>query len=149
MGYRSEVAYRIVFDTEEVMQLFITEAKVKEETERVFKDAEEDGDFPDGVIRISVREKEISFHATGWKWYDEYPQVQAHLALLDLAREYNIREVEVNKTEHDGTEVTELQEAHDIQYAFARIGEEQEDVDTWGSDDYWELLDVERRIVWN
>ena len=149
MGYRSEVAYRIVFDTEEVMQLFITEAKVKEETERVFKYVYDDEVDDDGKLQINEGEKEISFHATGWKWYDEYPEVQAHLALLDLAREYNIREVEVNKTEHDGTEVTELQEAHDIQYAFARIGEEQEDVDTWGSDDYWELLDVERRIVWN
>jgi hypothetical protein len=138
MGYRSEVAYRIVFGNEDVMKLFLAEAKVKLETMEAFVNAEEDGDFPDEAIRISLDEKEISFHAHGWKWYDEYEIVKAHTALIELAKTYNERESE----DGSGTE------AGDVSYAFARIGEDMEDNDTFGSDDHWELLDIERRIWW-
>ena len=143
MGYRSEVAYRIVFGNDDVMKLFLAEAKNKVETAMVFKDAEED---TEESITIRDKDREIYFHVHGWKWYDEFELVQAHLALLDLAKEYNERQVEVNKTEHDGTEVTELGMADDVSYAFARIGEDMGDNDIWGSDDYWELLDIERHI---
>lgn len=133
MGYRSEVAYRIVFDNEEVMKLFLAEAKSREDTKLVFRDMEED-EFE--AIEILESEREIHFHVHGWKWYDDYDVVKNHTALLDLAKAYNERED------------TEGNEIGDVHYAFARIGEDMEDNDTWGSDDYWELLDIERRITW-
>ena len=146
MGYRSEVAYRIVFDDVEVMKLFLAEARVKPETEQVFKDLEAGGH---DTIDIYEQDKEINFHVHGWKWYDEYDIVQAHLALLDLAREYNERQIEVDGgVDEQGNEIEKHREANDIKYAFARIGEEMEDNDTWGSDDHWDLLDIRRSIAW-
>ena len=144
MGYRSEVAYRIVFGNDDVMKLFLAEAKNKVETAMVFKDAEED---TEESITIRDKDREIYFHVHGWKWYDEFELVQAHLALLDLAKEYNEREVECDGgVDEQGNEICKIQEAGDVSYAFARIGEDMGDNDIWGSDDYWELLDIERHI---
>ena len=141
MGYRSEVAYRIVFGNDDVMKLFLAEAKNKVETAMVFKDAEED---TEESITIRDKDREIYFHVHGWKWYDEFELVQAHLALLDLAKEYNERQIETGETNEEG--IHKIREAGDVSYAFARIGEDMGDNDIWGSDDYWELLDIERHI---
>lgn len=135
MGYRSEVMYRIVFNSEELMHLFIADAKSREDTKLVFEQEEEDND--DEVLKQvddTANKYELRFHALHWKWYQEFEIVQAHEAIIELAREYDQRQDDKGKY------------IGGISYAFARIGEEMDDNDIFGSDDYWDLLQISRII---
>ena len=121
MGYRSDVAYKIKFGDAETMKLFLTEAKCKDET----KDA-----MTDGLV-IDEDKLFIRFEANDVKWYDDYPEVQAHEELLGLAKSY--------RDDHD----------KNLEYAFARIGEELGDVDDYASDDGYHLVYVSRQIMFD
>jgi hypothetical protein len=123
MGYRSNVAYKIKFFDIETMRLFVTEAKSKEEFRLAFEHTEN--------LKIDEKGMFIKFDATAWKWYESYPEVIAHEALLSLARDYR-EEAEKN-----------------IEYAFARIGENDDDVETYASDDGYELVYVSRQIMFD
>jgi hypothetical protein len=125
MGYRSTVAYSIRFvpkeNTEEEIErikasfyTFIAEAKSKETTA---------GAFADEDIKINEDNCAIYFYAGDVKWYESYPDVQCHEALLNLSKEWA----------DDGDCSNPF-----IGGAFARIGEEMEDVveECWGEGDY-------------
>ena len=129
MGYRSTVAYTIRFIaprvdepdkglTEEhckaTFYTFLAEAKANGETA---------GAFLDEDIKIDEVNLAIYFYAGHTKWYESYEEVKCHEALLDLSKEWA----------DDGDCSNPY-----IGGAFARIGEEMEDVveECWGQGDY-------------
>ena len=140
MGYRSDVVYRIVFDNEDTMKLFIAEAKSREDTRLAFV-GEEGEEFLEQVEDTL----ELRFMGNGWKWYSEYEVVKAHENVLGVAREYSERTESVRNDNGDMVEKV----VGDVQYAFARIGEDMEDMEVYGSEDYYSLLDIDRSIkIW-
>jgi hypothetical protein len=129
MGYRSAVAYTIRFIPVEQEGIdfvmaeerakasfytFIAEAKSREDT---------GGAFVDEDIKVDEKNLAIYFYAGHVKWYESYPDVACHEALLDLSKEWA----------DDGDCSSPY-----IGGAFARIGEEMEDVteECWGQGDY-------------
>lgn len=129
MGYRSTVAYTIRFipqsydKPEEPTDLvkakatfytFLAEAKANEETA---------GAFADEDLKIDEDNLAIYFFADCVKWYESYPDVMCHEALISLSREWA----------DDGDCSNPF-----IGGAFARIGEELDDntEDCWGQGDY-------------
>ena len=122
MGYRSVVAYTIRFDggdfgddkAKASFFTFITEAKAKEETA---------GAFLDEDLKVDEKKLALYFYADHVKWYESYPDVQCHEALMELSRDWADDE-ETNCPYIGG--------------AFARIGEEMEDMveECWGQGDY-------------
>jgi hypothetical protein len=102
MGYRSEVAYQIVLKDKTTLNDFIARVMVLGGYER--KALEE------CQIETSDKAEEcfINFYASDVKWYDDYPDVQGHEKLRQLALEW---------FDHD-----------DVGVNFIRIGEELEDI---------------------
>ena len=129
MGYRSDVAYKIKFYDKETMAVFLAEAKAKEEYKLAFNDIAK---FK-GIDGLEINEDRlyISYYTTGAKWYDDYPEVQAHSNLVDLARQYH----------EEGNSK--------VEYAFARVGEEMEDNENFASDDGYELVWISRQILFD
>ena len=78
MGYRSEVAYVIVFETVDKRDTFIElmRAKNDEYINTALKE-----------VKTLDRERAITFHEDQIKWYDSYAEVQAHEQLMINARE--------------------------------------------------------------
>lgn len=137
MGYRSDVAYTIRFESntynttkdenaeEKARQsfyTFIAEAKANEETARCF--SEEDSD----VFKVLEDKLEIRFFAESVKWYEDYPDVKRHEALVSLSKAWT------NDNEYIGG-------------AFARVGEDTTDLveDVWGQGD-WNWISIHRSI---
>jgi len=123
MGYRSTVAYTIRFGGEDDTKAkhsfytFIAEAKSKEATALCFSDQE------DEVFKVLEDKLEIRFFAEGVKWYDTYPDVACHEALIQLSREW-ADEGNTNNLYIGG--------------AFARVGEDTNDniEEVWGNGEY-------------
>ena len=103
MGYRSEVAYQIVFKDRETTNKFIARIMMLGGYER--KALEE---CQIEVLDNGREECFINFYASDVKWYDDYPDVQGHEKLRELALEW---------FDHD-----------DVGVNFIRIGEEIEDI---------------------
>ena len=80
MGYRSDVAYMIQFQKKEDYWGFIAEAKCDPETAICF--ADEGFKQNDALLALQ-------FGADQVKWYPDYAEVKAHMALWDLAREFH------------------------------------------------------------
>lgn len=134
MGYRSTVAYTIRFpvpndaDHEERKKVtdffytFIAEAKANEETAGCF--SEEDTD----VFQVLEDRLEIRFFAESVKWYEDYPDVKRHEALVSLSKAWT------NDNEYIGG-------------AFARVGEDSNDnvEETWGNAD-WDWISIARSV---
>jgi hypothetical protein len=134
MGYRSTVAYTIRFvpivkehegiDYETAIEkakasfyTFLAEAKSKEDTALCFSAEESD------YFKVNEDDLQICFFVENVKWYDDYPEVKCHEALMDLSREWA----------DDGDCSNPC-----IGGAFARVGEEMDDNtnDVWGQADY-------------
>ena len=136
MGYRSTVAYTIRFtpnpenspyktldgvkEAKESFYVFLAEAKVKHPT--CF--SEEFG------VEVDESNFALNFLAEGVKWYEDYEDVKAHEALVQLSRDWVDME---NKN---------------IGGIFMRIGEEMDDLveDSWGEYD-WEWMTMSRQII--
>lgn len=145
MGYRSDVVYRIVFSNEDTLKLFVAEAKSRPETALAFKPEIDDEGVDEFLKEVkSSRDGfwELRFEASGWKWYDSFDIVKAHEAIIAMAREYSERQVQDRNDEGDIV----MKYVGDTHYAFARIGEDTEDAEVYGSDEYYELLDIHRSI---
>jgi hypothetical protein len=129
MGYRSTVAYTIRFippredDVEKGLTFehckatfftFLAEAKANEDTALCFSDDD---------LEIDEDKLQFRLYASGVKWYEDYPDVKCHEALMDLSREWS----------DDGDCSNPY-----IGGAFARVGESSEDntEDCWGQGDY-------------
>jgi hypothetical protein len=113
MGYRSDVAYTIRFvheddtNNKQSFYLFLAEAKVNAATALCFSDHE--------WLNLQIDEARfrINFDADSVKWYETYPDVQCHEALINLARDWD------EDTDNHSC----------IAYEFVRIGENTDDID--------------------
>ena len=133
MGYRSEVAYTIRFTSDhdeknkQSFYTFLAEAKSKAATAACFTTP----DTPSWVFEVDEGQYRINFYADHVKWYESFPEVQAHEALLNLASEWD--------NDEDN-------HAH-IGYAFVRIGEESNDIEERLSESAdWSWVSVGRSI---
>ena len=144
MGYRSTVAYTIRFTPiptnnvdsptdEELNQckasfnVFLAEAKVK--CSGAFN--------PDFGVEVDEANLALNFLAEGVKWYEDYEDVKAHTALMDLSREW----AEESDVPFKGGN-------KNIGGIFMRVGEEMDDLteDYWGEHD-WEWMTMSRQII--
>lgn len=143
MGYYSEVGYKIKFDevvpysndtpdsekqstSRDLFNIFVAEAKTKDETKLCF----EDDDF-----EIDEKNLFIKFYADAVKWYDDYADVQCHEALLELADDWITQQAEDKRLEGSC-----------IRWGFVRIGEENDDIDERHNNDGYELVYLTRGI---
>jgi hypothetical protein len=127
MGYRSTVAYTIRFvvpDDEKThgqvrdsFYTFLAEAKSKDDTALCFSEEELE------YLEIDEKNMTMNFFADSVKWYDSYPAVMCHEALMELSKEW--------------ADESETSNPY-ISGAFARIGEEMEDniEEVWGQGEY-------------
>lgn len=125
MGYRSDIAYKIKFFKKEDFWGFIAESKLDPETSLCFDNKENEDKF-----EVDEEKHEIRFLAEGWKWYTDYPEVKAHEALWEKARERCDEEL------------------LDVEGAFCRIGEEMEDiVEEYFGEDPYDMVRVSRQVI--
>ncbi len=99
MGYRSEVAYTITFRDKHLRNAYVNLILAK--GDKLLSEALAD-------CYVPKDEPMICFHTDHYKWYTEYPEVQAHRTIYRWAR--NLYE-------------------DDCDYRFVRIGEEVADVE--------------------
>ena len=94
MGYRSDVALGIVF---------ADAAKLKDFALKVM--AFQPEEVRGALVQYSASEYSDEFifaFLEQWKWYDSYPDVQAHVALQDFAREHGAATAYIRVGEDDG-----------------------------------------------
>ena len=145
MGYRSDVGYKIRFDKEldwlpsipvearkvitskDLFNTFLAEAKSREDTKLCFE--EDDGEF-----KIDMDYLSITFYANSVKWYEDYPDVQCHEALLDLANEW------IEQHEKDERFYSP------VRWGFVRLGEENDDVEERHGNQGYDLVYTSRSI---
>jgi len=130
MGYRSDVAYTIRFvheddtNNKQSFYTFLAEAKVNAATAACF------GEQGWAEFQIDEANFRINFACDDVKWYETYPDVQCHEALINLVNEWD------EDTDNHAN----------IAFQFVRIGEETDDIEDRrsGSADNW--IYVERSI---
>ena len=139
MGYRSDVAYTIRFKDVGAMTLFITEAKAKG-----LEPALDECDIHQDKQSDKYH---INFFAEGVKWYDTYPTVQAHQALIELARDW----CEGDRHEHTrqtGDTSYMAGEEYKLGFVYVEVGEEVNDCkEESDGDSDWDWLRVSRQVV--
>jgi hypothetical protein len=140
MGYRSDVAYTIRFTTEEAYRLFIAEAKVKD----LGKCFSNDDSFWDEAECDDMRWR-INFSAQNVKWYEDYPDVKMHVALIALAEDWI--QSDLHQQIKDGVEGVG-EETHRLGYVYSRIGEDTDDIEENAGGEYdWSWISVSRQII--
>ena len=144
MGYRSDVGYKIKFDkdlewlesvaddkknvtSKDLFNLFVTEAKSKEETKLCFDD-------DDGAFEIDDENLSITFFAESVKWYESFEDVQCHEKLLELADEW--------LEQHN----IEDKFYSPLRWGFVRVGEEADDIEERHGNEGYELVYLTRGI---
>jgi hypothetical protein len=140
MGYRSDVAYTIRFNSDhdeknkQSFYTFLAEAKARAATAPCFSHGEGFwGGNSDGGFEVDEARYRINFSAQDVKWYTDYPDVKCHEALIELADEW--------ASDSNGENVS------GIAYSFVRIGEESNDIEEKNGGDYdWGWLQVSRSI---
>lgn len=119
MGYRSEVAYIIVFKDEAQREVFLTTQIAKK-----------DDNINEALKEVrKLESNKLFYYASDVKWYTDYPDVKSHQTLMDTA-------VELFGDDSAG-------------YMFYRTGEEMEDIQIENEgeyDDLWDYLAVHRSI---
>lgn len=129
MGYRSDVAYTIRFvddhDTNNVQSFYTFLLEAKHNPKCAIALAE---------VVVDEKRQRFTFNAENVKWYDSYPEVASHTALIDLARDWA-------EQVHEG-------KLHcRIGYSFVRIGEDVNDIEEiHGGDHNYDWIQVERRL---
>jgi len=104
MGYRSEVAYVLRFKDKEMRELFVSIQRAKADN-HINTALDE---------LVEVENNMLGYHADHVKWYDSYPDVQAHEGLMkDCLKLFG----DEYSTDYD----------NQAGYKFVRLGEEQED----------------------
>jgi hypothetical protein len=118
MGYRSDVAYTIRFtddhdtNNEQSFYTFLLEAKANPQCQIALAEVE-----------INHKNKAFYYSARDVKWYDNYPDVMSHMALVHLAEDWA-------KQVREGT-------LHcSIGSMFLRVGEDLADVENRYDGDY-------------
>ena len=128
MGYRSDVAYTIRFnsDDDELNKqsffTFLAEAKTKEDYVLALVDS---------TMHIDEVRCRFEFSADNVKWYEGYPDVDSHMTLLKLADDWIANEIQPC-----------------IGYVFMRIGEEPTDIEElYRGKNEWDWIQVSRQLV--
>ncbi len=126
MGYRSTVAYTIRFeipsynkpeekedpeDAKRSFYTFLAEAKANEDTALCFTDTDH--------LEVDEENLQFRFFSEGVKWYESYPDVACHEALISLSKSW-------------------VDDNNFIGGAFARVGEDTNDnvEEVWGQGEY-------------
>lgn len=185
MGYRSKVAYLIVFGTgateeqeakrfnhmdaphredalhnakvareaaKEMFYMFLTEAKVNENTMRCF-DEEVDGAEKEEGLYIDQDRLLIKFYADYVKWYPDYDDVKCHEALLDMACDYfNEKDGDaIGGYRQDRVSAEFPDKGRLISTHFVRIGEEYNDIETVSNGGFYatDMLGVSRDVFFD
>ena len=105
MGYRSDVAYVIGFKDRQVMSEFIAVVMA------VGTDHQRDALKE---CHLDWEHHSINFHESDVKWYDDFPEVQAHHELMKMALE---------RDEKNGFSFTRLgEDMNDVQEETEEIG---------------------------
>lgn len=130
MGYRSDVAYTIRFvhdhdtNNEQSFYTFLLEAKANPQLQIAISEVE-----------IDHKKQEFNFTATDVKWYDNYPDVMSHMALVKQAEDWSCQ-------------VSEGKLHCKIGSMFVRIGEDATDIEEQFSGDYdHEWMSISRQII--
>tara|TARA_R110000868_G_scaffold24652_1_gene96994 strand:+ start:172 stop:576 length:405 start_codon:yes stop_codon:yes gene_type:complete len=130
MGYRSDVAYTIRFtddhdtNNEQSFYTFLLEAKANPKCQIAIAEVE-----------INHKKQEFTFVAISVKWYDNYPEVDSHMALVKQAEDWSCQ-------------VSEGKLHCKIGSMFVRIGEEANDIEERFNGDYdHEWMSVSRQII--
>ena len=130
MGYRSDVAYTIRFtddhdtNNEQSFYTFLLEAKANPKCQIAIAEVE-----------IDHKKQEFNFTANDVKWYDNYPDVMSHMALVHLAEDW-------------ACQVSEGKLHCKIGSVFVRIGEEASDIEERFNGDFsYDWMSVSRQIV--
>lgn len=114
MGYRSDVAYGIKFDDIEQRDAFVVLMRAKNDA--LITQALDEINHDDNKDPI------ITFSCESTKWYDSFPDVRVHHALMEQAHEL-----------------------YGAGYRFVRIGEDANDIDVQDVDDkgldLWEYVE--------
>lgn len=143
MGYRSCIAYKIVFydkvdressaDTKpiagedkwkDLFYVFLTEAKVNRLTCHCFSPENDWGKF-----EVIEEEKTIRYYVDNMKWYTDYEEVVCHEELIKLAKFYAEEfALTIDIKELEGSEkTTRSYTAYPLGGTFIRIGESVDD----------------------
>ncbi len=129
MGYRSDVAYTIRFtddhDTNNVQSFytFLLEAKANPKCQIALAE-----------VTIDEKRQRFTFTAEDVKWYDSYPDVMSHHALIELAKDW-------------ADQVFEGKLHCRIGAVFVRMGENLDDIEEVHAGDYnYDWINVERKI---
>ncbi len=124
MGYRSEVKYILLFSTEEQLNTFRAHAQL------TLGDTDGGREILDQMdTRVMDWDTEHKYRLyVSWddvKWYESYPWVQVQESFMDY-----------------------VGEMPDCAYAFARVGEEQGDVEIKASDNihFYDYMDVRTSV---
>ena len=127
MGYRSDVAYTIRFnnDDERVatqsFYTFLAEVKSKPECALALQEVE-----------VDESKRAFYFSVTEFKWYDGYPEVQSHKALMKLAEDW----------------CNDIGIAGGCAYMFMRVGDDYEDVERHCGGNYGiDWVNLSRQLV--
>jgi hypothetical protein len=133
MGYRSDVAYTIRFKDKGKMVMFMTEARAKGLQPALDE------------CQINEDKMHINFYAESIKWYESYPEVQMHEALMQLVRDWCEGEDHVHVK--DGG-VAFQGTPYSLGLVYACMGEDLDDCseEICGFGD-WDWVKVERRIA--
>ena len=130
MGYRSDVAYTIRFvsdhdtNNNQSFYTFLMEAKANPKCQIALSE-----------VTIDHKKQAFYFSANDVKWYESYPDVASHEALVHLAEEWSCQ-------------VSEGKLNCKIGAMFLRIGEEAKDIEERFSGDYdHEWMSVSRQII--
>ena len=130
MGYRSDVAYTIRFtddhdtNNEQSFYTFLLEAKANPKCQIAIAEVE-----------IDHKKQEFNFTANDVKWYDNYPDVMSHMALVKQAEDWSCQ-------------VSEGKLHCKIGSMFVRIGEEANDIEERFNGDFsYDWMSVSRQII--
>ena len=130
MGYRSDVAYTIRFvddhdtNNEQSFYTFLLEAKANPKCQIALAEVE-----------IDHKKQEFNFVAISVKWYENYPEVDSHMALVKQAEDWSCQ-------------VSERKLHCKIGSMFVRIGEEANDIEERFNGDYdHEWMSISRQII--
>jgi hypothetical protein len=129
MGYRSDVAYTIRFtddhdtNNEQSFYTFLAEAKTKPACAIALSE-----------VVVSNKHHAFYFTAADVKWYESYPDVASHHALLELAGDW-------------AAQVHEGKLHCRIGSVFVRIGEDATDIEEVHAGDYgYDWISVRREL---
>jgi hypothetical protein len=120
--------------------MFIAETKAKQQTTLAWDDEVIDGKYVKTgeaiskwglILEVDYTNQLIKFRAEDVKWYDSYPDVDCHNAMIDTARDYCADEANDEETNERQifSLINERQNRDYMSYTFIRIGEEANDVE--------------------